>query len=125
MKLSFSKRKLIHVICLVAITLSALFSGCSDKTNERELVLLQHFFYSDSKEGIEELHKLLNGACYKMFEIRSYTADGTKEWAFTASKILFVTEKTTEKDKIKNLSEKYHVNFKADELPPERWGATK
>ncbi|NRF89847.1 hypothetical protein HQN89_02180 [Paenibacillus frigoriresistens] len=123
--MSFPKRKLIHVICLVAITLTALFSGCSDKTNEREQVVLEHYFYSDCKEGIEELHKLLNGSGYKMYEIRSYTADGTKEWGFSASKLLFVTEKTTEIDKIKKLSEKYHVNFKAEELPPERWGAAK
>ncbi|CAN7742743.1 hypothetical protein [Paenibacillus sp. LjRoot56] len=60
-----------------------------------------------------------------MYDIRSYTAESTKEWEFTASKPLLVTEKTLENEKINKLSEKYHVNFKSKELPIEKWGAAK
>lgn len=81
---------------------------------------MEYHFYSGSKEGIEGLHQLLQGAGYRMYEIRSYTGQATEEWEFTASKPLFVSEKTTEKDKIKKMSEKYHVNFNSEELPLEK-----
>ncbi|WNQ09667.1 hypothetical protein MJA45_18815 [Paenibacillus aurantius] len=119
-----SKCKLLHVACLFAIVLSTCLSGCSNNAKGPEQVIMKLIFYSSNKEGIEVLFHFTEGGGYRMYGITKHTAEGKEEWQFTAVKLIPITEKTTEIEKIKKLAVQYHVNVNEEELPPEQWGGT-
>lgn len=99
-------------ILLVLIMLVACSSNKTSmqKISEDELSLEQ-YYYSSTKESLENLHKKLAAEGYHVSENISYEHEGKTEWSFYSTKEVKRSEISQEDMKAENNSKQFEVNY--------------